>query len=115
MGRKQKAVRSKEVNKYQMIYKVYISIMAHWEFLNEKLGADVVKYIIQPMLMPSQEDITEVKSNMFSALRCYCQVITFHDENISPSYLKGIISPSYIKACERSDREWDKRNRSKQI
>ena len=35
--------------------------MAHWEFLNNKLGTDVVRYIIQPMLLPSKESVVEAK------------------------------------------------------
>jgi poly-D-alanine transfer protein DltD len=42
--------------------------MAHWEFLNEKLGTDIVKYIIQPMLMPSKEEVMKAREKLIAVL-----------------------------------------------
>jgi hypothetical protein len=45
--------------------------MAHWEFLTEKLGSDVVKYIIQPMLMPSKDYVIDAKDDVITSLSIY--------------------------------------------
>jgi hypothetical protein len=37
-------------------------MQSHWDFLTEKLGKDVVRYIIQPMLMPSEESVRLAKA-----------------------------------------------------
>jgi hypothetical protein len=42
----------------------------HWDFLNEKLGTDVVKYIIQPMLMPSEESVRLAKAAVNDWIIC---------------------------------------------
>ena len=43
--------------------------MNHWDFLESKLGRDVVRYVIQPMLMPSQE---EHRKHMIPVLNNVC-------------------------------------------
>jgi hypothetical protein len=38
--------------------------MSHWEFLELKLGKDIVKYVVQPMLMPSLDSAINAKEEI---------------------------------------------------
>jgi len=59
--------------------------MSHWSFLEEKLGSDIVKYIIQPMLMPSKEDIIDAKDDVIFALNKYG--VSKRQKTLTPSQI----------------------------
>jgi hypothetical protein len=42
--------------------------MTHWDFFENKLGKDVVKYIIQPMLMPSEAKVSEKQQEVIDLI-----------------------------------------------
>ena len=63
--------------------------MSHWEFLELKLGPDVVKYCIQPMLMQSEAQVRRNKKLMLQKLLVY-----------SRGGLGDYFIPSVIEECE---------------
>jgi hypothetical protein len=70
--------------------------MAHWEFLTEKLGSDVVKYIIQPMLLSSKADMIEIKHSLSEWFLCRYSFLTFND----------LVRPSLVRQHEISFECW---------
>jgi hypothetical protein len=60
--------------------------MSHWEFLELKLGKDIVKYVVQPMLMPSEIQVRRNKIKMLQRLRIY-KIYTL-GENFRPSVIE---------------------------
>ena len=58
----------------------------HWEYLELKLGKDIVKYVVQPMLMPSEAQVRRNKKLMLQKLLIY-KIYTL-GENFRPSFVE---------------------------